>query len=168
MREDSCMRQLTAILHKGDPDEGGFWATCLDVPGANGQGETEQECLQNLAEAVRLLLEVGREEALKGDPRARPPIHRYPGFGAPALKILTRTPRRSYWWYDRSQDRGESTDRAGFDRATRGAATTSRQRERVYNIGAGRESEARTSRRSAAGDARGDRRRFDLGRDPGR
>ena len=65
------MRQLTAILHKGDPDEGGFWATCLEVPGANGQGETEQECLEDLAEAVRLLLEVGREEALKADPTAK-------------------------------------------------------------------------------------------------
>ena len=65
------MRQLTAILHKGDSDEGGFWATCVEVPGANGQGETEQECLQDLADAVRLLIEMGREEALKGDPAAR-------------------------------------------------------------------------------------------------
>ena len=33
---------------KGEPDEGGFWATCLEVSGANGQGETRQECLANL------------------------------------------------------------------------------------------------------------------------
>ena len=64
------MRQLTAILHQGDPDEGGYWATCLEVPGANGQGETETECLESLAEAVRLLLEVEREQALEGDPSA--------------------------------------------------------------------------------------------------
>jgi predicted RNase H-like HicB family nuclease len=67
----SVMRQLTAILHKGDPDEGGFWATCLEVPGANGQGETEAECLENLADAVRLLLETEREQALAQDPAAK-------------------------------------------------------------------------------------------------
>ena len=65
------MRQLTAILHRGDPDEGGFWATCLEVPGANGQGETQEECLNSLAEAVKLLLEDEREQALKDDPLAQ-------------------------------------------------------------------------------------------------
>jgi predicted RNase H-like HicB family nuclease len=56
------MKQLTAIIHQGEPDEGGFWATCLEVPGANGQGETKDECLGNLAEAVQLLLDTGREQ----------------------------------------------------------------------------------------------------------
>ncbi len=65
------MRQLTAILHHGDPDEGGFWATCLEVPGANGQGDTQEECLRNLADAVRLLVELEREQALKDDPAAQ-------------------------------------------------------------------------------------------------
>jgi len=55
------MRQLTAILHRAEEDEGGFWATCLEVPGANGQGETESACLEDLAEAVRLMIEVERE-----------------------------------------------------------------------------------------------------------
>ena len=64
------MRQFTAILHVGEPDEGGFWATCLEVPGANGQGETKEECLASLTEAVKLLLEVERENALAGDPLA--------------------------------------------------------------------------------------------------
>ena len=50
------MKKLTAIVHRGEPGEGGFWATCLEVPGANGQGETKEECLQNLKEAVQLLL----------------------------------------------------------------------------------------------------------------
>jgi hypothetical protein len=45
------MRELTAMLHPGEPDEGGFWATCREVPGANGQGETRVECLKSLAEA---------------------------------------------------------------------------------------------------------------------
>ena len=64
------MRRLTAIIHRGEPEEGGFWATCLEVPGANGQGETRDECLQNLAEAVRLLLDTEREEAFRLDPQA--------------------------------------------------------------------------------------------------
>jgi len=64
------MRKFTAILHPGEPDEGGYWATCLEVPGANGQGETREACLNDLAEAVRLLLDSGREEALKNDPAA--------------------------------------------------------------------------------------------------
>jgi predicted RNase H-like HicB family nuclease len=51
------MKQFTAIVHKGGPDEGGFWATCLEVPGANGQGETKQECLDNLKQAIQLLLD---------------------------------------------------------------------------------------------------------------
>ena len=63
------MRNLTAIIHKADPDEGGYWATCIEVPGANGQGKTREECLENLKEAVRLLLEVEREEALRRDPK---------------------------------------------------------------------------------------------------
>ena len=64
------MRTLTAILHRGEPDEGGFWATCLEVPGANGQGETKEECLGNLKKAILLLLDAGREEAFRLDPQA--------------------------------------------------------------------------------------------------
>jgi predicted RNase H-like HicB family nuclease len=64
------MKRLTAIIHRGEPDEGGYWATCLEVPGANGQGETRDECLSNLAEAVKLLLENEREEAFRLDPKA--------------------------------------------------------------------------------------------------
>ena len=64
------MKHFTAIVHHGEPAEGGFWATCLEVPGANGQGETKEECLADLKEAVQLLLETEREEAFRLDPRA--------------------------------------------------------------------------------------------------
>ncbi|NBP26012.1 MAG: type II toxin-antitoxin system HicB family antitoxin [Proteobacteria bacterium] len=64
------MRKLTAILHQGEPDEVGYWATCLEVPGANGQGETKEECLTDLREAVHLLLETEREEVFRLDPHA--------------------------------------------------------------------------------------------------
>ena len=64
------MKQFTAIVHRGEPDEGGFWATCLEVPGANGQGETREECLKSLADAVRLMLETERDEVFRLDPQA--------------------------------------------------------------------------------------------------
>src|ERR1700733_8007674 len=41
-----------------EPDEldGGFIAECEDVPGAMSQGETEQEALQNLIDAVQAVV----------------------------------------------------------------------------------------------------------------
>ncbi len=57
------MKKFTAIIHRGEPAEGGFWATCLEVPGSNGQGGTREECLQNLKEAIEHLLETGLPES---------------------------------------------------------------------------------------------------------
>jgi predicted RNase H-like HicB family nuclease len=64
------MKRFTAIIHRGEGDEGGFWATCLEVPGANGQGETREECLADLKAAIQLLLDAEREEAFRLDPLA--------------------------------------------------------------------------------------------------
>jgi predicted RNase H-like HicB family nuclease len=64
------MKNFTAVIHKGEPTEGGFWATCLEVPGANGQGETREACLEDLAAAIKLLLEIERDEAFRQDPAA--------------------------------------------------------------------------------------------------
>ena len=64
------MKSFTAIVHHGTPEEGGFWATCLEVPGANGQDETRAECLGNLKEAVQLLLETKRAEVFRLNPLA--------------------------------------------------------------------------------------------------
>jgi len=64
------MKKFTAILHRGEPDEGGFWATCIEVPGANGQGETREECLVSLGAAVKELLELNRAEAMADDANA--------------------------------------------------------------------------------------------------
>ena len=66
----SRMKHFTAILHRGEPGEGGYWATCLEVPGANGQGESREDCLKNVAEAIRLMMETEREEAFRLDPQA--------------------------------------------------------------------------------------------------
>jgi predicted RNase H-like HicB family nuclease len=64
------MRKFTAILHRGEPHEGGYWATCMEVPGANGQGETREECLASLGAAVKELLELNRAEAVADDANA--------------------------------------------------------------------------------------------------
>ena len=36
--------------------EGGYWAICPEVPGANGQGETFEEANRSLVEAIELIL----------------------------------------------------------------------------------------------------------------
>lgn len=64
------MKQFTAMVHRGEPAEGGFWAICLEVPGANGQGQTKEECLSNPKEAIQLLLDTEREEVFRRDPQA--------------------------------------------------------------------------------------------------
>ncbi len=53
--------EFTAILEKA-----GDWyvAYCPEVPGANGQGKTMEECRQNLAEAIALVLDDRRQDAL--------------------------------------------------------------------------------------------------------
>ena len=48
--------------------EGGFWAICLEVPGANGQGDTVQAAKADLLAAVELILEDRKEDILRGLP----------------------------------------------------------------------------------------------------
>lgn len=49
-------------------DEEWFIGFCPEVPGANGQGQTLEECRENLSQAVALLLEDRREEGMRGIP----------------------------------------------------------------------------------------------------
>jgi predicted RNase H-like HicB family nuclease len=58
--------EFTAIVEQDDPSV----AYCAEVPGANDQGKSREECLANLQEAIALILEHRREESL----RALPPI----------------------------------------------------------------------------------------------
>jgi len=58
--------ELTAIIEKAP--EGGFWAICPEVPGANGQGETVEEAKKNLKEAVALILEDRLADIKRGLP----------------------------------------------------------------------------------------------------
>jgi predicted RNase H-like HicB family nuclease len=54
--------EFTAIVEQDGP---WFVAYCAELPGANGQGETKEECLANLREAITLILEHRREESLR-------------------------------------------------------------------------------------------------------
>ena len=45
-----------------------FIGYCLEVPGANGQGKTLDECRESVREAIRLILDDRREEARRGLP----------------------------------------------------------------------------------------------------
>jgi predicted RNase H-like HicB family nuclease len=57
--------EFSAIIEK---DGEWFIAYCPEIPGANGQGKTKEDCLQNLSEAVKLILEDRRQDILKGVP----------------------------------------------------------------------------------------------------
>jgi predicted RNase H-like HicB family nuclease len=57
--------EFTAIIER---DGDWFIAYCPEVPGANGQGRTVDDCRQNLAEAIALILEDRREDAFRGLP----------------------------------------------------------------------------------------------------
>lgn len=58
--------EFTAIIEAAP--EGGFWAICPEVPGANGQGETIEETKNNLRQAIELILEDHKADILRGLP----------------------------------------------------------------------------------------------------
>jgi len=57
--------EFTAIVER---DGDWYIAYCAEVPGANGQGKTREECLANLREAILLILEHRREDSLRSMP----------------------------------------------------------------------------------------------------
>ena len=57
--------EFTAILER---DGEWFIAYCPEIPGANGQGRSEEECLKSLSDAIALILEDRREDGLRGIP----------------------------------------------------------------------------------------------------
>ncbi|HDP25254.1 MAG TPA: type II toxin-antitoxin system HicB family antitoxin [Deltaproteobacteria bacterium] len=58
--------EFTAIIEA--VPEGGYWAICPEVPGANGQGETVEEAKNNLREAIELIFEDRKADILRGLP----------------------------------------------------------------------------------------------------
>ncbi len=57
--------EVTAIFERD-----GDWhiAYCPEIPGANGRGQTKEEARQSLANAIALILDDRREDALRGMP----------------------------------------------------------------------------------------------------
>ncbi len=58
--------EFTAIIEAAP--EGGYWAICPEVPGANGQGETIEETKNSLKQAIEMILEDRRADILHGLP----------------------------------------------------------------------------------------------------
>jgi len=59
------LAHFTAIYEKGKKYYIGY---CPEVPGANGQGETIEECREGLRETIKLILQDRLEDALRGVP----------------------------------------------------------------------------------------------------
>ncbi len=57
--------EFTAVIER----EGEWYiAYCPEIPGANGQGRTIEECRASLSEAIALILEDRRQDGLRGVP----------------------------------------------------------------------------------------------------
>jgi predicted RNase H-like HicB family nuclease len=57
--------EFTAIVER---DEEWFIAYSPEIPGANGQGKTKEEAIKSLSEAIDLILEDRRQDAIRGLP----------------------------------------------------------------------------------------------------
>ncbi|MCB0234908.1 MAG: type II toxin-antitoxin system HicB family antitoxin [Anaerolineae bacterium] len=57
--------EFTAVIEQDGP---WYIAYCLEIPGANGLGSTQQESLHNLADSIELILADRREDGLRGVP----------------------------------------------------------------------------------------------------
>lgn len=58
--------EFNAIIEK---DGKWFIAYTPEVPGANGQGLTKEECLKSLANAIELILKDRRDDVMRGLPK---------------------------------------------------------------------------------------------------
>ena len=61
----AMQNEFTAVIER---DGEWFVGWSPEIPGANGQGRTLEECRANLAAAIRLILEDRREDGLRGVP----------------------------------------------------------------------------------------------------
>jgi len=57
--------EFTAIVER---DDDWFIAYCPEIPGANGQGKSKADAIKSLSEAIDLILEDRREDAIRGLP----------------------------------------------------------------------------------------------------
>jgi predicted RNase H-like HicB family nuclease len=54
--------EFIAIIERDDDWYIGY---CPEIPGANGQGKTKEECLQSLSDAIHLILKDRREDSFR-------------------------------------------------------------------------------------------------------
>ena len=59
--------EFTAIIETAP--EGGYWAICPEISGANGQGDTVEEAKDNLRQAIEMILEDRTADILRGLPK---------------------------------------------------------------------------------------------------
>jgi predicted RNase H-like HicB family nuclease len=57
--------EFTAIVEHDGP---WYIAHCAEVPEADGQGESKEECLENLEESISLILGHRREDSVRAAP----------------------------------------------------------------------------------------------------
>jgi predicted RNase H-like HicB family nuclease len=57
--------EFTAVIER---DGEWFVAWSPEIPGANGQGHSVEECRESLSAAIQLILEDRREDGLRGAP----------------------------------------------------------------------------------------------------
>lgn len=57
--------EFTSVIER---DGEWFIGFCPEIPGANGQGKSAEECRANLAAAIALIVEDRREDGLRGVP----------------------------------------------------------------------------------------------------
>jgi predicted RNase H-like HicB family nuclease len=60
--------EFTAIIERDGKWHIGY---CPEIPGANGQGETVEECKKNLADAIALILRAGEKMLSAGFPQTQ-------------------------------------------------------------------------------------------------
>ena len=61
----SMQNEFTAVIER---DDEWFVAWSPEIPGANGQGRSVEECRESLGAAIQLILEDRREDGLRGAP----------------------------------------------------------------------------------------------------
>jgi predicted RNase H-like HicB family nuclease len=64
--ENWGVERYAAVIHE-DP-EGGFWAEVPALPGCYSQGETIDELMENVREAIMGVLEVMKEQGKRPEP----------------------------------------------------------------------------------------------------
>ena len=65
LKREAMRNEFTAVIER---DADWFISYCPEVPGANGQGHTQDEAKTTLIEAISLILEDRREDGLRGAP----------------------------------------------------------------------------------------------------